>query len=353
MSDETNRPETNRSAINARVADGADLVDLSCVGMSSGESRAPHSVAPHSRVPHPVTPESLPSDLMLLTRVDPVDGEHVSETWNDSPTAATLLSATLREPVVASSKGRRTARWTSGVAAAVVAAVVIGIAPWGSSPAYAIRQLPDGVIVIDWNPDLRNGDEIAKDLRSFGIDVDVVAAPATPSLVGHVVSTALPGQDAGPVDGITWGDDGANDVFTWRIDPNVFTGPLRIELGVEARRGESYAVAGEVFEPGEVLGGLHCALGEPLRADQLVPYLTKLKLTAQWDVIAAIPGRTDAFQEDRVDEVPDGQILWGYAVDSGTVRFSVRPDGVYLSGIDGLEPRLSDVPCTPEQAQGW
>lgn len=307
---------------------------------------------------------SLPSDLMMLTRIDPVDQDHASEVWEGSPASETLLAAVLEGSAtsgdattngspVANRKRRRAVRWISGAAAAVAAAVVIGVAPWGSSSAYAIRQLPDGVIVIDWQADLRNGDDIAKDLRSFGIDVDVVASPSTPSLVGHVLSTTLPGREPGPVEGITWGEDGSADVFTWRIDPNVFTGPLRIELGVAAKPGEAYSTAEEVFEPGEVLGGLHCALGEPVRAEQLVPYLKKLGLTAQWDVVSVIPGRSDAYSEDTVDDVPDGQVLWGYAVDSDTVRFSVRLDGVDVSGIDGLEPRLSDVPCTPEQAEGW
>lgn len=300
--------------------------------------------------------ESLPSDLMLLSRIDPVDGGPPNSTWQNSQASVDLLESTLRKASehAATTKGfGRRIRWISGAAAALVVAVVIGVAPWGSSSAYAIRQLPDGVIVIDWQADLRDGDDMAKDLRSFGIDVDVVASPATPSLVGHVLSTTLPGREPGPVEGITWGEDGSADVFTWRIDPNVFTGPLRIELGVAAKPGEAYSTAEEVFEPGEVLGGLHCALGEPVRAEQLVPYLKKLGLTARWDVISVIPGRSDAYSEDTVDDVPDGQVLWGYAVDSGKVRFSIVPDGVDLSGIDGLEPRLSDVPCTPEQAGGW
>lgn len=329
---------------------------------------------------------SLPGDLALLARIDPVDRDHLARAWDAGAASATLLSSVIGSsaPAAPDSAGptvgdltsaghvpagsgpneangaavtaprrRRLLPWIGAIAAAAVAAVVIGLAPWGSSPAYAIRQLPDGVIEVNWMKELRNGEAIAEDLRAFGIDVQVVAAPASPSMVGEVVSTALPGHGGGPVEGITWGEDGTDDVFTWRIDPNVFSGPLRIELGVEAEPDEAYTVAGEVFEPGEVLGGLHCALGEPLRAEQLVPYLEKLGLTPRWDVIRTIPGRTDAYQEDSVEETPDGEVLWGYAVDSRTVRFSVLPDGVDPAGIDGLEPRLSDVPCTPEMAAGW
>lgn len=307
--------------------------------------------------PHEIrTPESLPNDLMLLAHIDPLGGERAEEVWHDSAASTALLESVMAEsggPTTKARARRRKVRWIGAVAAAAVAAVVVVVAPWGSSPAYAIRHLPDGVIEVDWVKDLRNGDDIARELRSFGIDVDVVVSPVSPSMVGQVVSTALPGREPGPVDGITWGDDGSEDVFTWQIDPYVFEGPLRIELGVEAKVGEPYTVAGEVFEPGEVLGGLHCVLGEPLRADRVAPYLDRLGLTAEWDVVSAVPGRTDAFQEKTVEAVPNGEVLWGYAVDSGTIRFSVRPDGVDPSGIDGPEPRLSDVPCTPEMSTGW
>lgn len=298
-----------------------------------------------------------------LALADPVDSERLVEAWNDSD-ASTALLVSITEDTGRDARDERLTptRWQSsprsrrarlamlGAAAAVVTAIVAGIAPWSDDPAYAIRELPGGVIEVNWQSDLRSGREIAEELRSWGVDAQVIAVPASPSAVGTVVATALPDADVGPVPGITWGEDGTEEVFTWRIDPAVFKGPVRIELGVEPEAGTPYQVAEEVFEPGEVLGGLHCVLGQPLHATDLVPHLQRLGLTARWEVAEPVPGDPLAMHEHAVDDVPDGDVLWGYAVDSTTIRFSVRRDGTDLGQI---EARLSDVPCTAKQAARW
>lgn len=153
-------------------------------------------------------------------------------------------------------------------------------------------------------------------------------------------------------EGLTFGVEGTSDVFNWTINPDVFTEHLTIEMHVAADEREAYVLAEEVFEPGEVLGGLHCALGEPLRAPDLTPYLAGLGVTPVWLVISPTDDPTGTFEE-AVGEAPNGQVLWGYARDATTVQFTVLLDGVTLHPSVGNAPRLSDLPCTPEQASAW
>jgi len=56
-----------------------------------------------------------------------------------------------------------------------------------------------------------------------------------------------------------------------------------------------------------------------------------------------------AFEE--VAERPDGQVLYGYARNASTIELDVLPDGEVQP--EGLEPRLSDLPCTSDQAAAW
>lgn len=49
----------------------------------------------------------------------------------------------------------------------------------------------------------------------------------------------------------------------------------------------------------------------------------------RWSV--ATPGPSpDVFEHIEVRRVPDGEVLWGYAIDDSTVELTVRPDGVEL-----------------------
>ncbi len=307
--------------------------------------------------------DDMNEDLRLL---DPVDGERLAAAWSsaDAKTALfqeitsmpadTLHHAPAPAPAPAPARpARRRRRWAlaAGLAVASVALVTTGNAFRGADPAYAVRQLDNGVIEIDWlDPDI-DVDALAADLRQFGVDVELTPLPASPSAVGPIWGIAV-GEGAGIPEGVTWGEDGTREVFVWSIDPTVYKGPMTIDVGVAAAPGEAYMVAEEVFEPGEVLGGLHCALGEPLRAADVAERLPELGITPVWDVISGIVPDADGgtHQETTVAETPEGQVMWGYARNDSTVRFSVLPDGV---DPDFLQPRLSDVPCTAEQAAAW
>jgi hypothetical protein len=307
--------------------------------------------------------------LELLRGADPATGVDRSP---ESATARRLYQearrradadatkASLRRP---SGGGRtRAVSWRRVLvlaAALTVVAVALTVVPsffFRGTPAYAIKQLPNGVIVVDWSADSfsPNADAIAVDLRQYGIDVQITTTPASPSAVGQVTAT-FPGEGSrtgqGPPPGLTVGNAGTPEAFTWTIDPMVFHGPVTLDVAVPPQDGQPYVLREEVFEPGEVLAGLQCALGTPLRAADVAARLPDLGLRGEWNVVDPASVTPDGYHETRVDEVPDGVILWGYAVDANTVEFTVAPDGTPL---DKFPPaHLSDVPCTPEQAARW
>jgi hypothetical protein len=299
-----------------------------------------------------------------LARIDPIDGEHLAAAWSSSNAKQALLqeittmSVDTRAPTIEPNRiagptprrpPRRVLRLAAGVAIAAFALVAVqGVFSEGSR-AFAVRQLPNGVIEIDATTQFRDGEALAADLREFGIDVRITTVPSSPSMVGEVEVFA-PGGGEYIADGLTFGPDGTPEVFDLEIDPNLFTEQLTIQMHVAARDGERYVLANDVFGPGEVLSGLHCALGEPLRAEALAPYLSELGLSPVWLAVSPTddPSITN---EEQVQGVPNGQVLSGYAQDAATVEFRVQLDGVTLPDIYAAD--LADLPCTPEQAAAW
>ena len=299
-----------------------------------------------------------------LARIDPIDGDRLAASWSNSEAKQALLEEITTmpvdtfqpatEPTRATGPGpqrapRRRLRLAAGVAIAAVALVLVQGVLTNGNRAFAVRQLPNGVIEVDASPQFRDGDALAAELREFGIDVEITTVPSSPSMVGEVEVFAPGGGDYIP-EGLSFGADGTPDVFNLRIDPNLFTERLTLRLYVAAREGERYQFATSVFQPGEVLAGLHCALGEPLRAEDLPPYLADLGLTPVWTTISSTDdaGITNS---EQVQEVPNGQVVIGFAQDSTTVEFEVLLDGVTLP--DGYMSSYSDVACTPEQAAAW
>lgn len=242
--------------------------------------------------------------------------------------------------------GRRVAAAAAVVLAAVALAVVPGMLSDGGS-AFAVRQLPDGVLEIEMGNQFRDGEALAAELREYGIAVDIETVPSSPSLVGQVWVHNQTGGDYIP-EGMRISPDGSpNPKMT--IDPAAFREQITIKMHVAAAPGERYTTSAEVFAPGEVLGGLHCALGQPLHVADVVPYLDSLELDAQWNIATLTP-EGPAFLP--TDETPEGTILSGYAIDASTVRFDVDTHDVTLPPTHAT-PHLSDVPCTPDQANAW
>jgi hypothetical protein len=265
--------------------------------------------------------------------------------------------AAVTERTVPRLRRTRLAVVTAGVAAAALAlAVAPGLTRDSSQPAFAIRELEGGVIELQWFDRDLDGEAVAAELAEFGVEVVVERMYASPSLVGRAEAFVGPGSEL-PLQnrpGITLPDAEGSLTYRVLIDPDEYDGEVLIRFLVEPPPEEEYAMAEEVFEPGEVLGGLHCALGEPIRTEQLVPYLADLGLAVVWSTVTPHHnGENDTMQHDEVDDVPSGEVMRGVAIDAGTVHIEVRPDGVRFPNPADDRPRLSDLPCTPDQAAAW
>lgn len=295
-----------------------------------------------------------------IRRLAPIDRDRLAASWSDSDAKTALFQEITAMPVETDTltrppAPRRIPRRTLALAASLaVAAITLAVAPGlisdTSSRAFAVRELPNGVIEIDVSPQFRDGNALAAELREYGIAIDIETITASPSRVGEVNVFNQTGGDYIP-EGLSFGEDGTPDVFRWTIDPNVFRERLTVQIAVAADEGEPYTMAAEVFASGEVLGGLHCALGEPIRAEDVTPYLDDLGLAPLWEVVSSTDDPSITHSE-QVEEAPAGEILSGYAVDDATVRFEVRLDGVTLP--KSWERRLTDDhPCSAEQAAAW
>lgn len=291
-----------------------------------------------------------------LSNVDPVDETRLAAAWSESDVKQEIFTEVTGSPTDAptTSRAQRTGRWSLprvAAAAAVTAAALVVIQGVISlaDPAFAVRELQNGLIEVNASDDFRSGDALAAELSAYGIDVDIVTTPASPSSVGRVAVFAPGGGEYIP-DGLTIGQEGTPDVFNWTMDPETFTETLTIEMHVAAQEGEPYVIAEGVFEPGEALGGLHCALGQPVRAEDVQPYLADLDITPIWLVISPTEDPT-VIHEEQVSATPAGQIMWGYSKDATTVELSVLPDGTTLS--PDHQQRLSDKPCSSDQAEAW
>lgn len=241
-------------------------------------------------------------------------------------------------------------------AAAALISVAILVAPSAlnrGTPAYAIHRLPDGKIEIDWSADdyRADADAIARDLREYGMDVEIVTLPSSPSAVGFVTAVFEQNQ---PTDGPPAGldiNEGTAAGLIWTIDPARFHGPVTLNVDVPADPGEPYLDSNSVFMSGEVLGGLQCALGEPIRATDVAAHLGALGLTAEWYVVDPTSISAHYYSEDRVTEVPDGTIFEGHALDDTSVELHIAPDGVQASDLHAGS--LSNEPCTHQLRAPW
>ena len=298
-----------------------------------------------------------------IRHLDPIDGTRLAVLWSGSEEKEVLFERVMTQSVVIAGAPepakhrRRVSRRLVALAASLAMiglaiALVPSIIGRTGSPAFAVRQLPDGVIEIENVADIRDAKGLEAELREFGIDAVIVTETASPSLVGTAQAFA-PGLGDRQLPGLRFGKDGSPDVFRWRIDPQVFRDQITITLYVEANKGEAYLNAAEVFEPGEVLGGLQCALGEPLRAADVAARLPKLGITPVWYVLTNFQGDSSGgtSHSEQVREVPEGEVSSGFAVNDHSVKFEVIPDGV--TALPWQHTPLSDVPCTEEQAARW
>lgn len=254
-------------------------------------------------------------------------------------TRSSIDTTTTTEPL----PGRRVRPRVLAAAVAVVAvamlAVIGGSLPQTTSPAYAARELPSGIVQVVWHGEL-DGERLAATLREYGVDAEVETQPTSPSMVGKVVGLG-PHEKQGTA-AFAWSDRESS--FT--LDPSVFQGKFFILVNRAPRPGEQYAGAAEVFAPGEVLDGIQCVdPGKPLRAHDVARHLDRLDQEVVWSVLNSSDRSTVA------RGVPNGEVLWGRARDADTIHITVRLEGE-ASHADRSHP-LDGRDCTPERAAPW
>lgn len=268
------------------------------------------------------------------------------------------------ERTVTHPRRTRLAIATAGVAAVAIAlALAPGLVSERGTPAFAVRELPGGIIEVDLRNDDLSGTDLAAELGEFGIDVDIETYPASPSLVGDVYLVIE--DDGGEyvdhedVPGLTVTVHDESDLgrSTWRFDPEAFADQVRLSVGVETPAGRPYQVSAWAFEPGEVLAGLHCAFDQPMRASDVVPHLDALGLDATWELTSS-DGHPGQWESARVDDVPTGWVQTAFATDASTVAFHVIDASVVAEDdpqyrLRGWLQQLLEIPCTPEQAAAW
>lgn len=205
-----------------------------------------------------------------------------------------------RRPSRPASPGRRRPLLLTAAACiiAVIGAIVAtNIVPGSTRPAYAI-SVERGIVVVDWTTDLRDGTEMARDLRALGI-----------------------------------------------------------VIGIAPEDGEPYTNAAEIFEEGEVLGGLTCALGElgePLTPAVVDAQLARLGQDVSWLRITEADTSTagDIGDLTAVDRTPTGSIVAARALDADMVEVTVAPPGS-SPDLPIFQPNPLSITCTPELAAPW
>lgn len=282
-----------------------------------------------------------------VRRLDPIDGDRLADRWSTSDAKRTLFAEITATPVPSASptrvgvatriRSRRNFAFASVFTIALAAGLVVSsLWPGTRTPAYAVRQLSNGMLQVAWDGDL-DGDRLAATLREHGVDVRVETQPSSPSQVGRVIGLG-PLQEQGDAV-FQWSKDGTS---TFTLDPSAFRGTFHILIQRAAKPGEKYASGADVFTPGEVLGGIQCVTEGPLRAEDVAPHLDRLGQSAVWDVLNGGTHKRG---------VPNGEVLWGFATDPDTVRLTVRLDGDASSA--DRSPLLDGADCTEDLAAAW
>jgi hypothetical protein len=248
-------------------------------------------------------------------------------------------------------------------------------------PDPGIQVEPAGSLVLFPGPQGVPGEPLRAALEEAGVDVAIFEVPVPANAVGNVVALT---DD--PEERQSWEEYGVGGALHWnqRILPDRIGGTLWLAMGVATPPGERYRyVTGESpYAAGEVLGGVHCALGEPeepVTAARLDEVAGRLGLTIEWRALTlddvppattVFPGPTSSPSEmpgrvetswPPVDQRPDGAVQSVYEEGNGLLSVEVIPAGtpeVRYDVEDGsssrgpgayLPNRQADhLPCTPE-----
>lgn len=235
----------------------------------------------------------------------------LTEVMTDSPPDS--LSTRAGRTVVPG--GRRAVGVFTVLALAIGFAVLVPslFTPRGTGEqASALTVLPDGRIVITLE-DLNQGNALIRSLRAAGIQASAGPEYASPGNVGKVASFLELPEEGTP--GFTWSPGSRFPVY---INPDVFHGPITATIGVPTPPGADYDFSESVFEPGEALAGLQCALGVPITAADLRVQAQEAGFTSiVWETENATP------IDDGSELATEGSVIDAYPTNATTLEVRV------------------------------
>lgn len=286
-----------------------------------------------------------------LRALDPAEEIHVATVAERQQLRDRILDL----PRIEAGDDRRLARGRTrrplGLAMAAAAAlliVAVGVPglPGLQQDAYAVRPLQDGRIELDLlAAATTDADEVAAQLREFGVDVAIDPVSSPPSLVGSVLGVSGshatgPGGDWPPA-GITFSE--TNQTATVAIDPGAYHGSLSIQVAVPAAGDGTYDRPVDALLPGGSLADAACALGHPVRVSDLLPVLRQLDLDPVWMPITdtreeADSGYTTVTDTEPTLTAPSGTVVMAEDLSPDLVSIMVLPDTInapyVIQGID-------------------
>lgn len=133
---------------------------------------------------------------------------------------------------------------------ALVPALLPGRADQAAADVLSVQARPDGSTDVALVDPAASVAAIAAELESKGIPNVTVALTTGPSLVGRFVGVDVITTGTGTPAAIALGADHRSMAV-----PAGFTGRLRVEVGVAAKTGETYAAPTIAFDEGEPLAG--------------------------------------------------------------------------------------------------
>lgn len=261
---------------------------------------------------------------------NPVRAEDVVDAGH-SVEANALLKRILTQPMATTPRLRWSHRkvaarlvWAAGLAATIVATVVIAVILWpaGTSrtptrinppQAQLVAFTTQGEdIVAEITDPLAAADQLTAVFQAHGLNIHVQTLPVSPSLVGTIVYSDVPiirSLHAGKCL-----SGGGTSCEVGLVIPADFAEEANVAVGRAGQPGETFASSADVFGSGEIL---HCSgiLGQP--AASAVSVLQEKGVTAAWMV-----------NGQRIEDPtpPDGYIVGGTALSSTTVLLDTSPE---------------------------
>ncbi len=249
-------------------------------------------------------------------------------------------------------------------------------------PGPGVQVEPAGSLVLFGGDRGIPAEPLRAALAGAGVTVTTFEVPVADTLVGNAVALTADAEEHA-----SWDEFGVPGHLLYgnlRVFPDRTGGTVWLAVGAPTPVGEPYGYSAGLspFAPGEVLGGVHCALGEPeepVTAARLDEVARRLGLTIEWRALtledvppattvfpgptpspSEMPGRVETSWAP-VEQRPDGAVQNIYEHGKGLLSVDVIPAGtpeVRYDAEDGSSSRgpglylpyrqADHLPCTPE-----